>query len=133
MIINAKSLASKNQIEMPNISLDRRAKYKIAVRRFFCVLDDHRDDLPTHDLVILSSNLVDRSAENPDQAIVHLDFTRKSKYISYCPTHLTFQSLRLYELEGTSFALSLLDGTPLSFKRFFIQLEILRDETYGWF
>ena len=133
MIINAKNQSDSQIIPMPNISLNRKTKYKIAVRRIFFVLDDHNQDLPAHDLIIVSSNLVDRSAENPDQAIVHIDFARKSKYVSYCPHSITYQQLRLYEIEGASFALSLLDGRPLSFKRFFIQIEILRDDSYGWF
>ena len=135
MIINVKSdsMGSGTPMHMPNISLNRKIKYKIGVRRIFCLLDDHRQDLPAHDLVIIRSNLVERSAENPDQAIVHVDFSRKSKYLSYCPDLVTYQPLRLYELAGSSFELTLLDGNHLSSKRFFIQIEILRDDTYGWF
>ena len=132
MIINLKSQNGK-LLTMPNINLNRKVKYKVGARRIFCSLDDHPEDSAAHDLVIISSNLVERSAENPDQAIVHLDYARKSKYISFCPPLITYQPLRLYDLAGSSFTLSLLDGTPLNSKRFFLQLEILRDETYGWF
>lgn len=135
MIINLNSnhAENKNQLLMPNVSLNRRVKYKIGVRRVFCILEDHRQDLPAHDLVIIRSNLVDRSAENLDQAIVHVDFARKSKYITFCSPMVTYQPLRLYDLGGSSFELSLLDGTKLDYKEIFIQLEILREDSYGWF
>ena len=135
MIINVNSQNEENGISLhlPNISLNRNLKYKIGVRRIFCLLDDHLDESPAHDLVKLSSNLVERSAENPDQAIVHIDYSRKSKYLSFCPSLVTYQPLRLYDLAGATFQLSLLDGRQLNFKRLFIQIEILRDDTYGWF
>ena len=135
MIINLQSKNDENgiQLNMPNLSLNRKIKYKIGVRRLFCLFEDSRQDLPAHDLVVVRSNLVERSAENPDQAIIHVDFSRKSKYVTFCPSLITYQPLRLYELSGSSFELSLLDGTVLNSKRFFIQIEILRDDSYGWF
>ena len=136
MILNIASESTENGIiiNMPNINLNRKLKYKIAVNRLFIVFDTVPEELMSHDLILLRSNVVDRSAENPQQSIVYFECGRKNKYISHCPHSPNFYPLRLYELAGASFDLFRLDGTELKtpVKQFFLQLEIKRNETYGW-
>ena len=140
MILNiyGKSENGSEVFSMPNIILDRRLHYKVSVIRVYFSVDGRdtlKDPLSTHDLLLVSSNLVDRSAENPHQAIVYFDYNRKNKQVqSFCAQHIIFQPLQLYELANASFQIRRVNGEPVSanFNSIFFQLEIKRSDTYGW-
>ena len=141
MILNIYGETDQNQlnIQMPNITLDRRSRYQIGVHRVFFEIENiGRIQLlrGNNDLLLISSNLVDRSAINPQQSIVYFDFNKRDKLIqSFCSQSVIFQPLQMYELANASFNICLLSGQPVDwiFKQLFLQLEIKRSESYGWF
>ena len=141
MILNVYGKTEQNQliVDMPNITLDRRSRYQIGVHRvFFEIENTGRIQLlrGNNDLLLISSNLVDRSAINPQQSIVYFDFNKRDKLIqSFCSQSVIFQPLQMYELANASFNICLLSGQPVDwiFKQLFLQLEIKRSESYGWF
>ena len=141
MILNAYGKTEQNQLilDMPNITLNRRARYQIGVHRIYFEIENNgRVQLlrGNSELLLISSNLVDRSAINPQQAIVYFDFNKRDKFIqSFCSRSVIFQPLQMYELANASFAVCLLSGQPVDFifKHLFLQLEIKKSENYGWF
>ena len=137
MILNiyGQTDGDKNVWSLPNIILDRRLHYQVAVMRVYFVTERIINSSAQHDLLMIRSNLVERSAENPQQAIVYLDFNKKDKHVqSFFAPHIIFHPLLLQELAHASFQICSLNGEPVqtNLKSIFIQLEIKRSETHGW-
>ena len=140
MILNIYGETDQNQlnIQMPNITLDRRFRYQIGVHRIYFELHDAKNLQQlsgSHDLLILNSNLVDRSATNPHQALVYFDILKHDRKVqSFCSQSVIFQPLLMYELANASFNICLVSGhhVRFTFKQFFLQLEIRKSENYGW-
>ena len=140
MILNIYGETDQNQltIQMPNITLDRRFRYQIGVHRIYFELRDVKNLQQlsgSHDLLILNSNLVDRSATNPQQALVYFDILKHDRKVqSFCSQSVIFQPLLMYELANASFNICLVSGQHVrfNFKQFFLQLEIRKSENYGW-
>ena len=141
MILNVYGRTEQNQliVDMPNIALDRRYRYQIGVHRVYFEIENSgiiQLLRGNNDLLMISSNLVDRSAINPQQSIVYFDFSKRDKLMqSFCSLRVIFQPLQMYELANASFSVCLLNGQPVDviFKQLFLQLEIKRSENYGWF
>ena len=123
---------------MPNILLDPRLHYLVGVSRIYFDLETKETAFETfgnHDLLMVNSNLVDRSAANPHQAIVYFDFLRRNKLTqSYHASSIIFQPLQLRELSNASFSICNATGEAIkaNYKTIFLQLEIKRSDKYGW-
>lgn len=144
MILNLRGVERDGSIvmEMPNIILDRKLKFQIGVHRVHITIDtagkenNAQENTVQHnnELLLISSNLVDRSAANPTQSIVYFNFKSKTNNIqSYYSPHIIFHNLHLHELSNASFQLCRFTGESLTLpvKEIFIQLELLRDISYG--
>ena len=140
MILNIYGDPSQNQLNilMPNITLDHRFRYQIGVHRVYFELNDAKNLQQlsgNHDILIINSNLVDRSATNPHQALVYFDVSKNDRKVqSFCSRSVIFQPLLMYELANASFNICLVSGqqAEFNFKHFFLQLEIRKSESYGW-
>ena len=140
MILNIYGDPTQNQLNilMPNITLDHRFRYQIGVHRVYFELNDAKNLQQlsgNHDILIINSNLVDRSATNPHQALVYFDVSKNDRKVqSFCSRSVIFQPLLMYELANASFSICLVSGqqAEFNFKQFFLQLEIRKSENYGW-
>ena len=121
---------------LPNITLDGRLKYTICIHRVFLRFKTIADTFDTHDLLSIRSNLIDRSASNPTQSIVYIDYVKKNKQTqSYCSTGVILHPLQLLELGNATFTVCTLQGTAVksTFEEIFLQIEIQKNNSYGWF
>ena len=138
MIVNLYGTAidGKIMMEIPNIILDRKLKFKVAVHRIhFLVSPESKHNCVNNELLLLRSNLIDRSSANPHQAIVYFNYNKSTNNRqSNKADPIIFHSIHLYEIQNASFEVCRFTGesTNFKFKEIFIQLEINRSETYGW-
>ena len=140
MILNlyGETESGKTVFRMPNILLDPRLHYQVGVSRIYFNLDTKQsayEHFGNHDLLMINSNLVDRSAANPHQALVYFDFSKRDKLTqSFYTPSIIFQPLQLRELSNASFIIRTVSGEAIkaNYKTLFIQLEIKRSDTYGW-
>ena len=109
--------------------------YKIGVHKVYIKAERSSVTLENNELLFLNSNLVDRSANNPQQSIVQFNFTKKGNIQQYNGPDIIFQSLYLYELDNASFTLRDFHGniTAIQIIDIFLQIEIIRDDRYGRF
>jgi hypothetical protein len=122
-------------MELPNITLEKKLIYKIGVHKVYMKTDRSIVLIDNNELLFINSNLVDRSANNPQQSIVQFNYTKKGNVQQYNAETIIFQSLYLYEINNTSFQLRDFHGkaTGIDIKDIFLQIEIIRDDRYGRF
>ena len=122
-------------MELPNFILDKKLIYKIGVHKVYMKTDRSIVLIDNNELLFINSNLVDRSANNPQQSIVQFNYTKKGNVQQYNAETIIFQSLYLYEINNTSFQLRDFHGkaTGIDIKDIFLQIEIIRDDRYGRF
>jgi hypothetical protein len=122
-------------MDLPNIILEKKLMYKIGVHKVYIKAERSSVTLENNELLFLNSNLVDRSANNPQQSIVQFNFTKKGNIQQYNGPDIIFQSLYLYELDNASFTLRDFHGniSAIQIKDIFLQIEIIRDDRYGRF
>ena len=122
-------------MDLPNIILEKKLMYKIGVHKVYIKAERSSVTLENNELLFLNSNLVDRSANNPQQSIVQFNFTKKGNIQQYNGPDIIFQSLYLYELNNSSFTLRDFHGdiTAIQVTDIFLQIEIIRDDRYGRF
>jgi len=138
MIINITGKLQADQLwfNVPNIFFDRKNKYKIGIRRVHFIIDESRNTIENNQLLMLCSNLVDRSAANPHQAVVYFNYQIKHGSIqSFKPSIVTYEDLQLYEMNNSTFCINTFSGQEqaLKIREIFLQLEILRSDVYGRF
>ena len=135
MILNLRGVGRDGLIvmDMPNVLLDRRYKYKVGVHRIHFVPQERHLTLENNELLLLSTNLVDRSSTNPCQSIVYFNYVKTNKIQSQKIQDIIFHGLHLYELSNASFTLQTFTGRDAAIKirDIFLQLEIIREDTYG--
>ena len=137
MILNLRGIQQANSLvfTMPNITFDNRLKYKIGVHRAH-IIHNGENKIEDNELLQLTSNLVDRSAVNPDQTLLFFNNHRSSNNIqSHKSNIVLYYDLNLYELENASFAIKRFTGDTLriNISLIFLQLEIVRKQAYGRF
>lgn len=116
--------------EIPKIDLDTRFNYKIGVRMLNFRLS--QNNMSHNHLLCLKSSVVDLSSRNSLQALEFLTFDSTTEIQSYCPSIVSYHSLQLLDFEDASF--DIIDPWSeheLLFSHFFLQLEILRVDSYG--
>ena len=138
MILNilGKCVNGELVFSLPNIILDGRLKYTVCVHRVFLRFKTIQDEFDTHDLLSVRSNLIDRSASNPSQSIVFVDYVKKNKHTQFfCSNGVILHQLQLLELANATFTVCNLQGLPLrsTFEEIFLQIEIQKSNSYGWF
>jgi len=138
MILNINGCQTGGKLTLcpPNILLDQRFTYKIGVHRLYFELNEtsQPEMKPDNTMLLLCTNLVDRSSMNPEQSIVYFNYKAKQNNAqSYNANHVIYYNLRLLELANATFDLRTLSGADvnLSISKIFIQLEILRADSYG--
>ena len=115
---------------IPKIDIDSRFNYKIGVRRINFKI--HRTNMEHNHLICLRSSAVDLTNRNPLQALEFFTYDSGSEIQSFCSSIVNFHSLTLRDLEDASF--DLIDPWSeheILFSNFFVQLEILRQDSYG--
>ena len=140
MILNLYGQTKQNNLyfELPNIILDRRVHYQVGVHRVYLDImssSEIVESFRTHDLLMVTSNLVDRSASNPQQALVYFDVSKRDKFLqSYCSRGVIFHPLQMHELANASFNICYVNGEPAQaiYRQIFLQIEITRSQSYGW-
>ena len=123
-------ITKTDEWSIPKVDIDSRFNYKIGVRRINFKIT-HTDMSHNH-LICLRSTAVDLTNRNPLQALEFLPYDSGSVIQSFCPKIVSFHSLTLRDLEDASF--DLIDPWSeheILFSNFFVQLEILRQDTYG--
>ena len=122
-------------MELPNTILDKKQMFKIGVHKVYLKTERSIVLIDNNELLFLNSNLVDRSANNPQQSIVQFNYTKKGNVQQYNAETIIFQSLYLYELNNASFQLRDFHAkaTGIDIKNIFLQIEIIRDDRYGRF
>jgi len=139
MILNINGHQKGNRVElsMPNIVLDSKLKYKVGLHRIYIELQDTSGLRNMNNvLLFLSTNLVDRSAINPQQSIVYFNYKDKTNKIqSHNTSNVIYYNLNLLELASASFDIHHFTDSSVKFpiSKIFIQLEILRQDAYGRF
>lgn len=140
MILNILGTIDRNgeiELEVPRVLMDRKYGYKIAVRHLNIELVENviNATLKDNELICLISNVIDMSAINTMQAILHFSFNAKRKSIQNIKDNcLVFYSLHLYDLENMKFKVKrVFNDKPITVKNIFIQLEIIKLDAYGRF
>ena len=90
------------------------------------------NNLTDKQLICLKSSAVDLSSRNSLQALEFCTYDSSSEIQSFCPAIVTFHPLQLRDLQNASF--DLIDPWSeheILFSHFFLQLEILRYDSYG--
>ena len=117
---------------IPNLCLDRRFNYKIALRHLNLKLLDKSQNLSRNELLCLASNLVDLSSCNPSQSVFIFKYDGRYPIIDIKPSIVTYNPVQLYEIENSSFVVKkYFEETELKFSQIFIHLEIQRLDSYG--
>ena len=120
---------------MPDIVLDHKQMFRIGVHKIhFTVGSRKGQNVQKNDLLLLATNLVERSSVNPLQSIVYFNYENKSNHIeSQKIESVMFHSLNLYELLNASFFVKHFTGSEvnLNIRDIFLQIEIQRDTSYG--
>ena len=139
MILNLNGQQHGNllKLNMPNIVLETKFKYKIGLHRIYFELKKGQELKNMNNaLLFLSTNLVDRSAINPQQAIVFFNYKDKTNNIqSHNVSNVLYYDLNLFELANASFEICHLKGNSviLPITNIFVQLEVVRQDSYGRF
>ena len=116
---------------IPSIHFDRRFSYKIGVSHLYFEISDIENPL-TKDLLCLWSNTIDRSNINDKQVLLTINNNNESRTINVKPERIVFHPLHLYELYSSSFVIkSFFEEKPIPVGKIFIELEILRIDSYG--
>jgi hypothetical protein len=126
---------NKFHLELPNIILDKKIRYKVGIIRLYFKLNKQDNSVEDKSLLSLNTNLIDRSSCNPKQSIVFFNY-KKGALVQYHNAHyIQFQPVYLYEFSNASFQLRDFQGKDpgLEIRDIFIQLEIVRDDNYGRF
>ena len=119
------------QWKIPRLSLDRRFNYRVGVRHLNFSFMDKSQDFGLNELLSLSSNIVDLSIRNPLQSLLTFGYD-VSPVKNLKPSIVSYYPVQLYELEDASFSIrSYFDEKEIKLKQIFINLEILRIDTYG--
>ena len=116
--------------EIPTLELDSRFNYKIGVRHLNFKIA--RNNLNHNHLLCLKSPLVDLSSRNSFQALEFFPYDSLSEIQSHCPPIVSYHPLQLRNLQDATF--DLIDpwsGHEILFSNFFLQLEILRYDSYA--
>ena len=115
---------------VPRIDLDPKFNYKIGVRRLnFKILSSN---LEQNQLICLKSTVVDLSSGNPLQSLEFVTYDSSVQIQSFCPSVVCYHPVQLRNLTDASF--DLIDPWSeheILFSNFFLQLEILRHDSYG--
>ena len=115
---------------IPRIELDPKFNYKIGVRRIN--FKAQAGNLEHNQLICLKSTVVDLSSRNPLQSLELLTYDSAVQIQSFCPSVVCYYPLQLRNLTDASF--DLIDPWSehkISFSDLFLQLEILRHDSYG--
>ena len=119
------------QWKIPRLSLDRRFNYRVGVRHLNFSFMDISQDFGLNELLSLSSNIVDLSIRNPLQSLLTFGYD-VSPVKNLKPSIVSYYPVQLYELEDATFSVrSYFDEKEIKLKHIFINLEILRIDTYG--
>ena len=119
------------QWKIPRLSLDRRFNYRVGVRHLNFSFMDKSQDFGLNELLSLSSNIVDLSIRNPLQSLLTFGYD-VSPVKNLKPSIVSYYPVQLYELEDATFSVrSYFDEKEIKLKHIFINLEILRVDTYG--
>ena len=126
---------SKFNLELPNIILDKKIRYKVGILRLYFKLSKQDNSVEDKSFLSLNTNLIDRSSCNPQQSIVFFNYKKGALVQYHNAQHIQFQPVYLYEFSNTSFQLRDFQGKDpgLEIRDIFIQLEIKRDDNYGRF
>ena len=117
---------------IPNLCLDRRFNYKVALRHLNLKLLDKSQDLSRNELLCLASNLVDLSSYNPSQSVFIFKYDGRYPIIDIKPSIVNYNPVQLYEIENCSFVVrKYFEETEIKFSQIFIHLEIQRLDSYG--
>ena len=138
MILNLTGTQLENgdiRMVMPDIVLDHRQTFQIGLHRIHMIVGSRKGlTLQKNDLLLLSTNLVERSSLNPLRSIVYFNYENKNNHIETKHVDsVMFHNLNLYELINASFSIKHFTGTDvnLDLRDIFLQLEIQRENTYG--
>jgi hypothetical protein len=121
----------KDPLEFPALYFDRKFNYKIGVT---CVNFQLGDSTGVRDreLFCLNTNLIDLTANNPAQTILHLPYEQRREIQNKQIPFVQYHTLQMYEFENASFEFwRLLTNKRCELKFIFLQLEIKRVDSYG--
>ena len=119
------------QWKIPRLSLDRRFNYRVGVRHLNFSFMDKSQVFGQNELFCLASNIVDLSIRNPLQSLLTFGYD-VAPVKNLNPSIVSYYPVQLYELEDASFSVrSYFDEKEIQLKHIFINLEILRIDTYG--
>ena len=125
----------KIQLELPNVILDKKIRYKVGIIRIYFKLNERDNEVKDKNLLSLNTNLIDRFSCNPQQALAFFNYKKGALVQYHNANSIQFQPVYLYEFANTSFQLRDFQGKDpgLEIQDIFIQLEIIRDDNYGRF
>ena len=121
------------EYEKPNIILDRRYGYKIAVRHLNLEFRSNVN-LRDNELFCLCSNLVDCSQNNTAQSLFNFAIVKNRKSIqNYKEDGVMFHPLQLFDLGDAKFQIKRVfaENRPVEIINIFLQLEVCRIDAYG--
>jgi hypothetical protein len=122
---------NKDDLEFSALYFDTKFNYKIGVT---CVNFQLGDSTGVRDreLFCLNTNLIDLTANNSAQTIVHLLYEQRREIQNKQIPFVQYHTLQMYEFENASFEFwRLLTNTRCDLKFLFLQLEIKKVDSYG--
>ena len=121
----------KDTLEYPVLYFYRKFNYKIGITCINFELADSKG-IRDRELFCLNTNLIDLTANNSAQTILHLPYEQRREIQNKQLPFVQFHTLQMYDFENASFELwRLLTNTRCELKFIFLQLEIKRVDSYG--
>ena len=114
---------------VPQMDLDSRNLYKIALRKIYMVCKGHTKSRHG-ELYRIKSSIIERTAVNADQSLSYFPMPRNSSSLYFEPTHLDYHTLKVLDFENSLFKIENITAlNSVEISCIYIQLEILVDQT----
>ena len=114
----------------PYVIFERNTDYEVAVRNFHVELKSNQISKDI-DLWCLSTNLVDRSPANPEQAISYFTMTKGKLNQTSHPVAVVFHPLETNNIENPQFFIKRINKNKIiQIEHAFVQLEIRKCSEY---
>ena len=116
---------------IPKLKFDTKFNFKVGITIVNFELMPTHSKIRENEILCLNTNLIDRSGYNTKQTILHVPKTINE--IQHHKSSIVLRhNLYLRDIELASFTLTTLKSDrPIELRRIFLQLEVVRVDTYG--
>ena len=116
---------------IPKLQLDTKFNYKIGVTLINFETMPSLSKFRESELLCINTNLLDRTGYNTKQTLLHVPIVNK-EIQHHTRSFVLYHNLYLRDLESASFTITPLESErSIELRKIFLQLDIIRVDTYG--